>query len=111
MSETFVFMADARRVAEGRKKIINDLKKRIETLESENKRLKSILKEHGINSDTENKLSLGLRAPTNEEVDSGQAQWGWTCGNAKCRFSKQNILALISETKRMWYNIRIVEDM
>ena len=106
MAEQFMSMADARRVAEGRKKIIDELKKRIETLESENKRLKSILEEHGINSDTENKLNLGLRVPTSEEVDSGQAQWCWTCGNTKCRLCKQDILMMC-----LFFDKRTKEDM
>lgn len=120
MSETFMSMADARRVAEGRKKIIDDLKKRIETLESENKRLKSVFKEHGIDpgiednkykaesfSPSKDKLFiLGLRPPTSEEVDSGQAQWCWTCGNAECQLSKQDKLMIC-----LFFSERSKEDI
>ncbi len=106
MSETFVSMADARRVAEGRKQIIDDLKQKISALESEIVRLKSILKKHGIDPDFENKPKnesftpkdkpcvLGLRAPTAEEVDSVKAQWCWTCGNEECQLSKQDTLMM-----------------
>lgn len=118
MSETFMSMADARRVAEGRKKIIDDLKKRIEILESENKRLKSILKEYGINTDLEDKPKAessplkdklrvhGLRAPTAQEVEIGKAQWCWTCGNAECLLSKHDILMMC-----LLFEQRSEEDM
>lgn len=106
MSETFVSMADARRVAEGRKQIIDDLKRKISALESEIARLKSILKEHGIDPDLEDKPKAessprkdklcvhGLRVPTAQEVEIGKAKWCLTCGNAECLLSKHDTLMM-----------------
>jgi len=119
MSEEFMSMADARRVAEGRKKTIDDLKKKVALLESEIAGLRAVLKEHGIDPDIGDKPKsessqpsndepyvLGLRVPTDEEVDSGQAQWCWTCGNAECRLSKQDILMMC-----LFFEERSKEDM
>ena len=39
-------------------------------------------------------LTVLGRVPTEEEVDNGEAEWCWTCSNAKCKLNREDKLTM-----------------